>query len=213
MSLFVTFEGPEGSGKTTQAELLEQTLSENGHSVLLTREPGGTPLGEKIRTLLLDPDHGEMDPLTELFLYEAARSQHVAERIRPALRDGIIVISDRFADASLVYQGIARDLGKKTVSDLNHLATRGLTPDLTFIMDVPLDNGLDEARKTSESQWGTGDRIEQESDDFHRTVREAYRELAESDPDRYVLLSRSRSIDTIKEIVYEKVSECLNLEN
>lgn len=210
MSLFVTFEGPEGSGKTTQAELLKENLVDRDYPVLLTREPGGTPLGEKIRTLLLDPDHDDMDALTELFLYEAARSQHVAQRIQPALRDGTIVISDRFSDASLVYQGMARDIGTKTVRHLNAIATQELEPDLTFIMDVPLGDGLDEAREASESQWGTGDRIEQESDDFHRTVKQAYRDLAESDPDRYVLLSRSKSIDTIKEAVFDHVKELLD---
>lgn len=210
MSLFITFEGPEGSGKTTQAELLKENLLERDHPVLLTREPGGTPLGEKIRTLLLDPDHDDMDALTELFLYEASRSQHVAERIRPALEDGTIVISDRFGDASVVYQGIARGIGEKTVHELNDTATRGLEPDLTFIMDVPVEDGLDQARKASESRWGTGDRIEQEPDDFHRTVTQAYRDLAESDPERYVLLSRAKSIDTIKEAVFDHVRELLD---
>ncbi|MFB6226855.1 MAG: dTMP kinase [bacterium] len=207
MSVFITFEGPEGSGKTTQAELLKDNLTSQGHSVLLTREPGGTSLGEKIRTLLLDPDHGEMDALTELFLYEAARSQHVIERIQPALEEGTIVISDRFADASLVYQGMARELGKPTVEELNQLATRGLTPDLTFIMDVPFDDGLDTARQKSEAQWGEGDRIEQESGEFHRRVRNAYRELADSDPDQYLVLSKSKSIDTIQESVLNRVKE------
>lgn len=210
MSQFITFEGPEGSGKTTQAELLKETLEDNGYSVLLTREPGGTPLGEKIRTLLLDPDHGDMDPLTELFLYEAARSQHVTRRIQPALEEGTIVISDRFTDASLVYQGMARDIGTETVARLNSLATRDLEPDLTFIMDVPVEDGLPEAREASESQWGQGDRIEQESDTFHRTVQRAYRKLAESDPDRYVRLSRAESIDTIKEAVFDHVGELLD---
>lgn len=204
MSYFITFEGPEGSGKTTQTRRLKAALERKGHSVRLTREPGGTPIGDAVRDILLDPNYEDMDDLTELFLYEASRSQHVTEVIRPALDEGTLVISDRFADASLVYQGMARNLGRDVVESLNDLATRSLQPDLTFILDVEAENGLRQARDSDED-YEEGDRIERENGDFHRTVREAYRDLAESEPDRCVLIPREGSIDAIHDQILEHV--------
>jgi dTMP kinase len=157
MRLFISFEGPEGSGKTTHTELLSEYLSEKGYDINLTREPGGTSLGEQIRELLLDPDHEDMDARSELFLYLAARAQHVTERIKPALEKGDVVICDRFTDASLVYQGIGRQLGFERVNELNEWATEQLRPDLTFILDVPVDRGLEEARRSSQTRWNTSD--------------------------------------------------------
>lgn len=204
MSAFITFEGPEGSGKTTQANRLKETLDQRGHSVLVTREPGGTPIGDEVREILLDPEHDSMDNLTELFLYEASRSQHVTEVIQPALRDGTIVISDRFADASLVYQGMARDLGRSVVENLNELATRSLQPDLTFILDVDTENGLMEARESDED-YQEGDRIERENGQFHQNVREAYRNLADAEPDRCVLIPRDGSIEELHDQILNHV--------
>lgn len=209
MRLFITFEGPEGSGKTTHTELLSDYLADKGYEINLTREPGGTSLGEQIRDILLDPDHKNMEARSELFLYLAARSQHVNERIRPALENGEIVICDRFTDASLVYQGLGRDLGFEQVRELNDLSTGGLEPDLTFILDVPVDRGLKEARNRSKTRWNTsdGDRIEQENDDFHQTIREGYQALAERFPDRCVLLSRDAPIEDVQDAIREKIDE------
>lgn len=211
MSLFVTFEGPEGSGKSTQARLLDEFLRDRGYTVTLTREPGGTPLGEQIRELLLDPAHGEMDPRAELFLYLASRAQHVQQHIRPALERGEVVISDRFSDASLVYQGMARDVGVKRVRELNRWATRNTHPDLTFILDVPLRKGLSEAREGSSERWSSnrGDRIEQESEEFHRSVKRGYRTLAEQEPERCVLLKRDRGVDALQDDVRNRVLQRL----
>lgn len=211
MNLFVTFEGPEGSGKTTHTELLAQYLKDQDFTVNLTREPGGTSLGETIRELLLDPSHNNLNERAELYLYLAARAQHVEERICPALKRGEIVISDRFTDASLVYQGRGRNLGFETVHQFNQHATNGLSPDLTFIMDVPVEEGLREARSSSQTRWNTdrGDRIEQEGDPFHQKVRDGYRQLADQFPDRCVLLSRDAPIDDVQQTIRNRVEEWL----
>lgn len=207
MSLFITFEGPEGSGKTTQTQLLGQFLTDKGYTVNITREPGGTSIGELVRDILLDPCHKNMAPRTELLLYLATRAQHIAERIRPALKRGEIVICDRFSDASVVYQGMARNLGVNRIKELNKYATDNLLPDLTFIMDVSVEEGLNEARHSSSPKWNTnsGDRIEQEGDDFHRIIRRGYRQLAKEEPERCKLLSRKDSIEATQEIIQETV--------
>ncbi|MFP4686729.1 MAG: dTMP kinase [bacterium] len=211
MSLFITFEGPEGSGKTTQAKLLTDYLTGEGYTVNQTREPGGTSIGELIRDILLDPGHKNMNPRTELFLYLATRAQHIAERIRPALKRGEIVICDRFSDASVVYQGMARKLGVEQIKELNEYATENLLPDITFIMDVPVKEGLSEARNSSSPKWNTtsGDRIEQEGDDFHRIIRSGYRKLAQEEPERCKLLSRRDTIEETQQIIQQTVREWL----
>jgi dTMP kinase len=210
MSTFVTFEGPEGSGKTTQAKRLKKALEKRGLDVLLTREPGGTDIGDAIRDILLNPDHSHMDPLTELFLYEANRSQHVTEVIQPALDDDKIVLCDRYSDASLIYQGVARGIGTDTVHQLNELATRSLKPDLTIILDVNTKDGLDRARTDCNDFTEDGDRIEQESGNFHDSVREGYRKLAEDEPDRCVLLSKQQSIEETHESILNHVNRVLD---
>ena len=209
MSLFITFEGPEGSGKTTQAQLLAKYLTKKNFVVNLTREPGGTSIGELIRDILLDPCHKNMSYKTELFLYLATRAQHISERIKPALERGEIVICDRFSDASLVYQGMARGLGVEKVKDLNNYATDAIEPDLTFMMDIPVEKGLSEARNTSSPKWNTnsGDRIEQEGNDFHRIIRSGYRKLAQQEKERCLLLSRERSIEDLQEIIQSAVDK------
>jgi len=212
MNLFITFEGPEGSGKTTHTELLAQYFRDRDLTVNMTREPGGTPLGESIRELLLDPSYKNMNERAELYLYLAARAQHVEERIRPALKRGEIVICDRFTDASLVYQGRGRNLGFEAVHQFNQHATNELEPDLTFIMDVPVEEGLQEARNSSRTRWNTdrGDRIEQEGNRFHQEVREGYRELADQFPERCILLSRDAPIDDVQQTIRSRVKEWLD---
>ena len=184
--MFITLEGIEGSGKTTQAELLKEYLVSNGMDVVLTREPGGSPIGEKIRRILLDPSNTAMAPLAELFLYEASRTQHVREVIRPAMDNGNWVICDRFYDASTAYQGYGRGIDTKTVVELNLVATGGLKPDLTIVLDVPVSDGLKRLGQDL-------DRIEGETMEFHQQVREGYQEIARDDPDRVRLVDGTGS--------------------
>lgn len=193
--MFITFEGIEGCGKSTQVDLLRKHLTALGHEVLVTREPGGSPIGEKVRDILLDPGNSGMTALTELLLYEASRAQHVADVIRPALEAGVTVISDRFYDASTAYQGHARGLGADTVIELNLVATGGLKPDLTIVLDLPASEGL---RRLGRDL----DRIESEAIDFHEKVRNGYIELARKDPDRVKVVDSSGTIEeTASEVV------------
>ncbi len=177
--LFITFEGIEGSGKSTQAEILRVYLEDKGIRVDMTREPGGTPIAEAIRTVLLDPAYGEMDPTAELLLYQAARSQHVHERILPALEAGVTVLCDRFTDSTTAYQGAGRGLPAPELEALHSMATGGLVPDLTILIDLAAEVGLARATRDGES-----DRIEQESIDFHERVRAGFLDLAQQDRDR-----------------------------
>lgn len=183
--LFITFEGVEGSGKSTQARALAAHLTAGGASVVLTREPGGTALGERIRDVLLDLGERGMLAETELFLYLASRAEHVARVIAPALESGDIVISDRFGDASVAYQGGGRELGPSLVESLNEVATGCVKPDVTFLLDLDPEEGL---RRLSGRGGGDRDRIETEAIAFHRRVREAYIQAAERDPSRFVIL-------------------------
>ncbi len=187
--LFLTFEGVEGSGKTTQARLLFQAFGRAGRPALLTEEPGGTPWGDRLRTLLLDKRE-RVDTLAELFLFEAIRCQHVAERILPALEAKTTVVCSRFADATVAYQGAGRGLDEKLVRGLNRVAARGLTPDLTVLIDLPVRTGLLRARAARKPQSAPGewDRIEAESLRFHRRVRQGYLDLARANPRRFVVL-------------------------
>ncbi|MCK4935703.1 MAG: dTMP kinase, partial [Elusimicrobiales bacterium] len=173
--IFIIFEGPDRSGKSTQAKLLVKWLEEKNRKVVLTREPGGTKLSENIRKMLLDP-HSSISPLSELFLYEAARAQHTSDTIMPALKKGQVVISDRFTLASIAYQGYGRKLPIKTVETLNRIATDGLKPDITVIMNIP-DRIFNE-RERAEEKINGADRIERASSNFRRRVNKAYKELS-----------------------------------
>jgi len=189
--IFISFEGPDGSGKTTQIKRFAEFLENRGYSVIMTREPGGTRISEKIRSIILDPDNAEMDGMTEALLYAAARAQHVAQLIRPSLEEGKIVLTDRFMDSSIAYQGYGRDLGDK-IRIINEYAVGDTHPDLTFFLDIdPLD-GLKRAKNRDEL-----DRLEQESLDFHKAVYEGYLKLSEIYKDRYVHIDASKSVDDI----------------
>lgn len=188
--IFITLEGIEGSGKTTQAARLRDYLVGRGLDVIVTREPGGSPIAEKIRKILLDPSNKEMVPLAELFLYEASRTQHVAEIIAPALAAGKCVICDRFFDASTAYQGGARGIDTRAVERLNLLATGGRKPDLTIVLDLPADSGLKRLGRSL-------DRLESESMEFHRRVREGYLLIAAGEPERVKVVDASGTIDDI----------------
>lgn len=186
--MFVTFEGIDGSGKTTQARLLADALSAEGAEVLLTREPGGTPLGEAVRDLVLHGDH--VAPWAEAALYTAARAQHVEEVIRPALARGDTVISDRYLDSSVAYQGAGRGLGIEAVLDLNLSAVGGLVPDWTILVDI-------DAEGASERMRGNRDRIERDGLALQRRAADAYRMLAKRYPDRYLVVDGSATVDEI----------------
>lgn len=188
--MFVSFEGIEGCGKTTQVEILALFLSERGIPHVVTREPGGTRLGRLMRSILLDPAYSEIDPLTELFLYAADRAQHTAEVIRPALEARQWVICDRFADATTAYQGYGRGQDLNLIQQLNKWASRGLWPSLSLLLDCPVEIGLERARRRvmDSALNGLEDRFEQQDLSFHQKVRQGYLELAERFPERFKAL-------------------------
>ena len=196
--MFITFEGPEGSGKTTQVRRLAEHLRSRGQDIVATKEPGGTPLADRIRAILLHPDSA-MDPLTELLLYAASRRQHVIEVIRPALRRGATVLCDRFTDATLAYQGFGRLLDLDRLRALNDWATGGLRPDLTILYDVDEQTGLKRAHARIAATDNTEGRFEAEDVRFHRRVREGYLSLAVAEPERFVVVDASGSVDDVFE--------------
>lgn len=180
---FITFEGGEGTGKSTQLALLDEWLRTLGHATLVTREPGGTELADAVRSILLNPDL-EPDGLTEIFLLEASRRDHVERVIRPALEEGTIVLCDRFTDSSLVYQGLVRGLGWDDVEKLNQLATGGLEPDLTLVFDMDPAKALARARSRNSQEAVRESRLDDEPAVFHNRIREGFLELARREPDR-----------------------------
>ncbi len=206
--LFITFEGVEGSGKSTQANALAERLRESGTAVVLTREPGGTALGERLRDILLDLGERGMLAETELFLYLASRAEHVARVIVPALERGDVVISDRFGDASVAYQGGGRELGPSLVEALNETATRCVKPDVTFLLDLDPEEGLE---RLSKRGGGARDRIETEALAFHRRVRDAYMGAAEREPSRFVVLDAGLDKVEIAGAVAGAVDELLRM--
>ena len=189
---FLSFEGIEGCGKTTQLKGLARRLRALGHLVVETREPGGSPISEQIRTVLLDPKNQGMDPRCELLLFLAVRAQHVDEIIRPALDKGAVVLCDRFTDATVAYQGYARRLGAALVARLNRFATAGVSPDLTIFLDVPVALGLTRKRKT-----GDLDRLDRESAAFHKAVRNGYVRIARQNPRRVRVVNGTDSVDSV----------------
>ena len=200
--MFITFEGVEGTGKSTQIRWLAESLEKEGVSVLITREPGGTPISERIRGVLLDCKHRKMVSTTELLLYAAARSQHVTEYIVPSLTKGQIVISDRFVDATVVYQGYGRGLDLELIHYLNRVVTNGLVPDLTIVLDVPVEVGLRRARYRRRSM----DRLEMEDFEFHQRVREGYLTIAKEEPHRVKVIDSERNFKLVRDEIRELVT-------
>jgi len=198
--LFITIEGPDGAGKSTQIPFIQRFLEEKGYKVLLTREPGGTVIGEKIRGILLDKNHQEMSDITEALLYSASRAQHVTEVIIPALNEGIVVLCDRFVDSSIAYQGKGRGLGLESIKNINDFATCGLTPDLTILLDIDPEIGLKRVNATKEV-----DRLEQEKLDFHRKVYEGYKELVNMYPKRIKVIKANQSIEAVNKDIENKL--------
>lgn len=199
--IFITIEGLDGSGKSTQVPRIKGFLEKKGYEVLLTREPGGTRIGEKIRQILLDKDHKEMSATTEALLYAASRAQHVEQVIVPALKEGKAVLCDRFVDSSIAYQGKGRGLGPEAVKDINKFATHGLGPDITILLDIAPEVGLNRVRSTKGA-----DRLEQEKLDFHRRVYEGYKDLADIYPDRIKIIDAGKTVEEISREIEDRLS-------
>lgn len=196
--VFITFEGFEGSGKSTQISRLAERLTAQHVEVLLSREPGGTPLADVIRQALVSRGEIELDPRTELILFLAARSHHVESVIKPALAQGKVVLCDRFSDSTVAYQGAGRGINRETIHLLNNYATDGLVPDLTILVDVEVELGLGRLSRANRDL----DRFETENLAFHRRVRDCYRELAKTQPNRFVVVSGDRPVSEVSDEIY-----------
>ena len=207
--VFITFEGPEGSGKTTQLRLLAARLRAMGRTVLETAEPGGTPIGVQIRRVLLDSKNLEMRPTTELLLMFAARAQNVDEWILPALSRGEIVLCDRFTDSSVVYQGAARGLGAEVVYEVDRIACRGLVPDLTIVVDIDTELGLERAHGRNRKTQDVETRLDEQTIGFHRKVRDAYLQLAADEPNRVKLTNGARSEKVVEEDIWKAIEQAV----
>ena len=207
MPLFITFEGVEGSGKTTQIQRLTKYFSQKGISCKVTREPGGCLIGEKVRKILLNPDHREMVPSSELLLYEASRAQHVEEVIKPFLKKGGVVLCDRFSDATLAYQGYGRKIDLKWIERLNHLSSQGVKPDVTFLLDCPSDVGLKRALYRNRTlKQENEERFEKEKIQFHRRVRKGYLAIAKKEPRRVKVIDTREG----EEKVFQKIRKIVD---
>ncbi|MBT8356651.1 MAG: dTMP kinase [Desulfobacterales bacterium] len=198
--MFISLEGIEGSGKTTQINNIYRFLEKKGHDCVITREPGGTKIGKKIRSILLDPENNEMEPMAELLLYFSDRVQHVYELIKPALSIGKTIICDRYFDATLVYQGYARGLDMKLIMRLHDLVLEGLKPDITFLLDLSPEIGLSRAWEQIDKGSRTGDetRFEKEALSFHQKIRAGYLELARLKPKRFQLIDASQEKNKVQ---------------
>lgn len=201
-ALFVVLEGGDGAGKSTQAAWLASHLQEHGREVVRTREPGGTPIGEKLRSLVLDHGHGEVDARTEALMFAAARAAHVEQLILPALARGATIICDRYVDSSVAYQGVGRGLGTEEVLTLNRWATAGLRPDLTILLDVDPQAGRDRRTQGDAAE----DRLESEPDDFHARIRQAFLDRAGNDDGAYMVLDASLSVEELSQRIIDAVA-------
>ena len=207
---FITFEGIDGCGKSTQLRMLASELRVRGHEVVTTREPGGTSLGMRLREALLDAEQ-QVDPLAELLLYAADRAQHVRALVKPALESGHIVLSDRYADATVAYQGGGRGFPPFLISEVIALATSGLQPDLTLLFDVPVEEGRRRASRRMHKDGEANDRLDLEDPAFHRRVREAYLRIAEAEPERVRVIDSCASVEETHAAVMDIVTSTLNL--
>lgn len=206
---FIVFEGGDGAGKSTQAALLADVLRQNGHQVLQTREPGGTEIGEKLRSLVLEHGQGTVDARTEALMYAAARAAHVEQVIRPALESGTMVICDRFVDSSLAYQGVGRALGEESVRSINDFATGGLRPDLTVLLDVTPAAGRSRRIVGADGQPVAEDRLESEPDEFHSRIRDAFLSFAKREPANYLVLDAATGIQELAQAISTALSPLL----
>ena len=204
--MFVTIEGPEGSGKSSVTKEVVKLLEKDGYTIVLTREPGGTPIAEEIRNVILDKKNTAMDPMTEALLYAASRRQHLVEKVWPLSKEGKIVISDRFLDSSLAYQGGARNLGIDNVLALNQFATDGYYPDLTLLFDLDPRIGLERIAANKNREVN---RLDLEKIDFHDNVRKTFLELASRFKDRFVVLDASKPFDEVVKDAYNAIKDRL----
>jgi dTMP kinase len=203
--VFITLEGPDGSGKTSQIPALEDFLRQKGYDVVVTREPGGTDVGDQIRDILMNLKNSAIVPRTEILLFQAARAQHVEEVINPALAAGKVVICDRFGDSTLAYQGFGhQEIDLEELRYLVNYATGGLKPDLTLLLDVPVEEGL--ARKLSQSEWN---RLDDYAEAFHRRVYEGYQALVREEPERWCVIDATRSKDEVQQAMREAILDRL----
>ena len=200
--MFITLEGPEGSGKTTAVKAAVAKLKELGYEVVQTREPGGTPIAEQIRNVILDKANTTMDPRTEALLYAASRRQHLVEKVWPAIKEGKIVICDRYLDSSLAYQGGARGLGVDNILNVNLFATENTYPDLTLLFDIKPELGLERIAKNADREVN---RLDLEKIDFHNKVRQTFLDLSKRYPDRYVIIDASKSIDEVQKATMDAI--------
>jgi len=200
--MFITLEGPEGSGKTTAVDTVVKKLEEMGYQIVRTREPGGTPIAEQIRNVILDKSNKQMDSRTEALLYAASRRQHLVEKVWPALKEGKIVICDRYLDSSLAYQGGARNLGVDNVLNVNLFATENTYPDLTLLFDIDPTIGLNRISSNSNREVN---RLDLESLEFHKKVRATFLELAKRYPERYVIIDASQSREEVAKRTLEAI--------
>lgn len=203
--LFITFEGGDGSGKSTQLQLLVEWLEQHGRVVMTTREPGGTELGDELREIVLHR-RGHVTPKAEALMYAADRAHHIATKVRPALERGEVVVQDRYLDSSVAYQGVARGLGAAEVRDISLWATESLLPDLTILLDIDEKAG----RERLDSSRTRYDRLEAEEQEFHARVRAAYLELAKAEPERFLIADAAASVQDIAIVVRERVSALLD---
>lgn len=209
--MLITFEGGEGSGKSTQIQKLADTLRAEGYLVELTREPGGTAIGDQIRRVLLDSQNVNMVPLCEMLLYWAARAQHIEEKIKPWLLDGRIVLCDRFVDSTVVYQGYARNLNRQTIAELNQMVCGDFAPHLTLVLDIDVEEGLRRAKARMQGLTDKEDRFENELVEFHHRVQEGFLDLAQKYPERIVLVNAAQTEEAVHQeilaVVHEKLSQ------
>ncbi|MFN4164367.1 MAG: dTMP kinase [Ferrovibrio sp.] len=202
---FITLEGGEGAGKSTQIRLLADRLAERGIETLLTREPGGTAGAEAIRSLLVTGDPERWDAMTETLLHYAARRAHVEKTVKPALRRGVWVISDRFADSTMAYQGYAGAVGREAVAALHRLVLGDFVPDLTLVLDLPVETGLARARQRMQGHAAAEDRYERMGRDFHEKLRDAFRDIAAREPQRCRLIDADRDVDSVAVALWQAV--------
>lgn len=200
--MFITFEGPEGSGKTTVSNIIEKRLEDIGYQVVHTREPGGTPIAEQIRNIILDKANTMLDARAEALLYAASRRQHLVEKVWPALKEGKIVICDRYIDSSLAYQGGARNLGVENVLSINMFATEGTFPDMTLLFDIKPEDGLHRIAANANREVN---RLDLEKIEFHKLVRNTFLELAKQYKDRYVIIDASKPLDEVVENTWKEI--------
>lgn len=200
--IFITIEGPDGSGKTTALQQVVPRLQqEMNRKVVATREPGGSPIAEKIRSLILDPSHTDMDSRTEALLYAASRRQHLIEKVLPVLESGDVIFCDRFVDSSIAYQGYARGIGEEGIREINQFATEGLDPDVTLYIDVPAEVGIQRIHANLDER--EYNRLDQEKLDFHEKVRAGYQQLAKANPERIVVVDGTMSREEVAEACYQ----------